>query len=135
MLYYWSSKKTKNNCVYSIDMIRINFELNEKFNESFNEFINNFDFGEGCSLNRFISKSGLGYHYLYNLTIEENQKKCSFTIGTGLLCKKSNENKGFIEFNPNKCFEINKFQNILDKFRKFCFSWKIKRYDLAIDIP
>ena len=135
MLDYYFSLTTIDKHIYSIDMIRINFELNDELNNSFSELINNFDFNDGCSLTRYISKSGLGYHYLYNLKIQNDTDKCSFSIGTGLLCKKENENKGFIEFNPNKCFKLPFFNKFFNELKKICYSFKIKRYDVAIDIP
>lgn len=42
---------------------------------------------------------------------------------------------GFIEFNPNKCFQIKKFKTYFDKIISYCYFIDLVRYDLAIDIP
>lgn len=92
MNYYY--KINNNNYIYSIDMIRLNLELNDKFIDDFNKLLNVFSFDSGCQLNRYISKS-FGYHYLYNFIIEEDNKKCSFALGLGLNFNSENKNKRF----------------------------------------
>lgn len=89
----------------------------------------------GCSVKLFQSKSGLGYRYLYNITFENNYNKCSFALGFGLNCKSENSDKGFIEFNPNKCFALSQFEKFLFEFTELCFCFELVRYDVAIDIP
>lgn len=137
MLDYYYKIVDINNYIYSIDMVRINFELFEKkYNiVDFCNLIERYSYKDGVEVKRFISKSGLNYHYMYNLTFFENDKKCSFAIGLGLLSKKENMDKGFIEFNPNKCNFIKIFRCFYLDFKKMCYSFNVKRYDLAIDIP
>lgn len=121
--------------IYSLDMIRLNFELLENSLDKFMELINNFNLIRGCGCKQFLSKSGLGYKYLYQLIIEDNTNKCSFAIGFGLNCKTDNMNKGFIEFNPNKCYQLSQFEFFLHQFCDCCYSMELVRYDCAIDIP
>lgn len=138
-MFYYCSFKDSNDYIYSIDMIRINFELNEhiiELDDKFNTFLNDFSFDNGCELVRYISRSGIGYHYLYKLSIEDFEfDKCSFVIGLGLNFKSENKHKGFIEFNPNKCFKLVLFNKYFERLRKLCLNMQVVRYDLAIDIP
>lgn len=115
-------------------MVRLNWELSEESPQKFYDFINEFNMIHGCSVRQYISK-GVGYHYLYALTIEDNYNKCSFTIGIGLNCKSENKNRGFIEFNPNKCFQLTQFTLFFNGFCERCCSFSLVRYDCAIDIP
>lgn len=116
-------------------MVRYNFELNEKSSDKFSKFINEFNLINGCNVKFFPSKSGIGYKYLYNITIENNDYKCSFAIGFGLNSKSENMNRGFIEFNPNKCFMLSQFEQFFFQFTELCCCFELVRYDCAIDIP
>lgn len=137
MKYYYKCIDN-NNYIYSCDMIRLNFNLNEKIInriDLFVELLSKFQIQHNVEIGRFITKSGLNYHYLYNLKFYNNNDFCSVSIGLGLLCKKENEDKGFIEFNPNKCFNFKTFIYFFDSFKSLCSQFVVKRYDLAIDIP
>lgn len=116
-------------------MVRYNFELVENGNDKFSKFINDYNMIYGCNVKFYPSKSGIGYKYLYNITIEDNSNKCSFAIGFGLNSKSENMNSGFIEFNPNKCFMLSQFEQFFFQFTELCSSMTLVRYDCAIDIP
>lgn len=135
IINYYKNFTNDLNYIYSLDMVRYNFELIENGVEKFSKFINNYNMIYGCNVKFFPSKSGIGYKYLYNVTIEDNNNKCSFAIGFGLNSKSQNMNSGFIEFNPNKCFVIAQFEKFFFEFSELCCSFKLVRYDCAIDIP
>ena len=116
-------------------MARYNFEFARDGNSKFVEHLSSFNMIYGCSVKQYLSKNGLGYHYMYNLTIENNDSKCSFAIGVGLNSLSENKDKGFIEFNPNKCYQLNQFVIFLNQFIEYCSSFDLVRYDCAIDIP
>lgn len=135
IINYYKTFTNDLNYIYSLDMVRYNFELIEDGVKEFIEFINNYNMIYGCNVKFFLSKSGIGYKYLYNITIEDNINKCSFAIGLGLNSKSQNMNSGFIEFNPNKCFALTQFEKFFYEFTELCCSLKLVRYDIAIDIP
>jgi len=135
VINYYKSFTNDLNYIYSLDMVRYNFELIDDCLKKFLEFINTYNLIYGCNVKFYTSKSGLGYKYLYNITIEDNTNKCSFAIGFGLNSKSENMNKGFIEFNPNKCYMLSQFENFFFQFTELCCSLTLVRYDCAIDIP
>lgn len=132
---YYESYKNDLGHIYSLDMVRYNFEFAEDCNEKFQKLLASYNMIYGCTIKQFLSKSGLGYHYLYNIAFENNNISCSFAIGVGLNSKSDNKDKGFIEFNPNKCYFLPQFQNFLYEFFELCCELELVRYDVAIDIP
>lgn len=116
-------------------MVRYNFEFLEDGVEPLNKLFNNFSYEPGLSIKTY-SSSGVGYKYLYRLSMEDNNGcSCSFAIGVCLNCKSENKNKGFIEFNPNKCMQVPLFTKFLERFLQICLHLTLIRYDCAIDIP
>lgn len=130
---YFVEMKDKFNFTYSLDMIRLNFNFINSV--SFDNLINSYYLKSGFSIRCYISR-GVGYHYLYAINIEnQDGDKCSFSIGVGLNCLTENNKSGYIEFNPNKCFQLIDFIDFFNKFYDLLRSCKLVRYDLAIDIP
>lgn len=131
---YYIELKDSLNLTYSLDMIRLNFSLGCT-NEVFDNFINRYNSNYGFNINMYMSR-GVGYHYLYTINVEDiNEGKCSFALGVGLNCLTEHQKSGFIEFNPNKCFQLSLFNEFLNDFYKLLRSCKLVRYDLAIDVP
>lgn len=112
-------------------MLRFNFELNI---DNFDDYMSNFNLYEGVNVVFYLNKKTVGYKYLYTITLDNNKNSCVFTIGLGLNCLKDNDNKGFIEFNPNNCYQLTSFIDFFNEFRSMCYSLTLVRYDLAIDI-
>lgn len=136
MLSYFETLKDDYNIIYSLDMIRLNFEfLNSINDDSFSDLIIKYETLHLVEVKRFYSKSGLGYKYLYNFNFNEDNNSCSFAIGIGLNCLSENNNRGFIEFNPNKCYQISYFKTFLNDLVNLCYEFKLIRYDVALDIP
>lgn len=116
--------------IYSLDMIRLNFEFKNNLINSFTKLLQDYNILYNLDIKTYIGR-GVGYHYLYNIKLNN---EFSFAIGLELNCKSENKNKGFIEFNPNKCLINEIFSKFWEEFKKLCFEIKLKRYDCAIDI-
>lgn len=121
--------------MYSLDMCRYNFELLEDNIEPLNKLFNTFSYEPGLTITSYSTRS-LGYKFLYKLSMEDNSGcSCSFSIGVCLNSKSENKNKGFIEFNPNKCMQVALFSKFFERFLNICLHLTLIRYDCAIDIP
>lgn len=132
MVNYYKKLVDKTGYIYSLDMVRYNFELDiDNFDDYINEF--NLEYGVDCKF--YLNKKTVGYKYMYNLTISTPSSSCSFVIGLCLNCLSENDRKGFIEFNPNKCMSFDTFFDFFKKLQSCCSSITLIRYDCAIDLP
>lgn len=130
MLTYWKMSRDKNNYVYSCDMIRLALEFTQDGLNVLNRFLSN-----GMRLDIKMHKpnfSDFKFKYLFTFDYGES------TMTLGLCfngCNKADNLRGFIEVNPNKCFNSTQchidITNIIDS----CLSYEFSRWDLAIDIP
>lgn len=131
---YYIYETLPNNYVYSIDNLRICFNLHYKYND----FIEFLKLVENAELNDLICKyyhSTKYYSFEHLYTISSKKDKISFTIG---FSKEGNHNfefDGFIDFNPNKVGEWFYFTEFYQEFIKYASDLKLRRYDLAIDLP
>lgn len=130
---YYVNYKDKYGFTYSIDMIRLNFELNMTY-EHFLDGFYNFLTVNNCAFRLYFGHGGT-YKYLYNIDFSYNDNVCSCAIGFCLHGKKENLNRGFIEFNPNKNCSNFTFNKFYEWFCKYLYSLTCVRYDLAVDIP
>lgn len=136
MLTYYQTFKDKNNLIYSLDMIRLNFTFkNIHCLDAYINKINKLQLSKNFEINQYLNQKGIGYRYLYNFKIIDSTYECSFTIGHQLNCASDKQLDGFFEFNPNKCFASVNFIEFFDYFCDLLYSMTLIRYDVAIDIP
>lgn len=113
------------NITYSVDMVRFDFTLRadkQKEIEAFASMLGYLHWFE-----RYLS------FRLYNFR-ELFVSPCGVKIGLGFNGAKEQEKlKGFIEFNPNKQYEL--FTKIKPKLNEIAKNYSLKSWDLAIDIP
>lgn len=132
MLKYYINFEDEFKFKYSLDMLRYNINIGDN-TDTLLSYINKFNITSYSKIDHYIGR-GL-YHYLYKVKLFDDDNSCSFSFGFGLLSKTENRNSGFIEFNPNKCFQLPIFKVFITNFFGFCRTIKLVRYDLAIDIP
>lgn len=127
MIEYYYKQQDKD-IIYSIDMVRIKFELRDDCLSEINNYLENPIRTYIESFPRDIRE--FKFRYLYKI----NCNKTSIVLG---LCfngtKKEENKKGFIEFNPNKCMPYAKHDIVFILSR--VLEKEVQRYDIAIDIP
>lgn len=135
----------KSRTVYSVDMVRLEF-----FHDDQQKLINAIDKNTILATMSTYTSNRIGsYRFMWVFdysdgvdggycihkddgVIEDGSKGVVIKIGYGVISKggKSN-NKGFVEFNPNKC-EVNG-RKFLDYLFDVGCMFVLKRFDLAID--
>lgn len=128
MYYFFTQNKLLHN--YSIDNIRVNFELKHDSLINFQTYFSN--------INRIDIIQ-------YPLCFSDFKYKCMFSINYehGVLrlgycfngVSSDDKLKGFLDFNPNKCMDSNQCIDDLKYLRSLCCVFDLARWDLAIDIP
>lgn len=132
-MYYFNDLKSSDGCIYSLDMVRLNFDLGTSKNEFVNyiNHINAYDLS--YTIKYWASFKQYQYRHLWNVADED--KDVSWTIGLDLGRDGTDSTKGYIEFNPNKCENSVPFKKFWQCFKAYTVSRELVRYDLAIDIP
>lgn len=134
MLQYYNEEKDKNGFVYSVDMVRITFNLPTDDNKK--RYLERY-FGNDARTDMTVYSAcfrPMKYRTLVNI----DYGTTTATIGFGFNGpSRSDMLRGFIEFNPNKIMNGNKqaFNYDYDILTMYCNSFEIARWDLAIDIP
>ena len=128
MYYFFTQNNLLHN--YSIDNIRVNFELKHDSLIDFQTYFSN--------INRIDIIQ-------YPLCFSDFKYKCMFSINYehGVLrlgycfngVSSDDKLKGFLDFNPNKCMDSNQCIDDLKYLRSLCCVFDLARWDLAIDIP
>lgn len=127
---YYFSISDNNNFIYSIDNVRIRFELKHDALIDFQYYFSN--------INRIDIIE-------YPLCFSEFKYKCMMSINyqAGVLrlgycfngVSSDDKLKGFLDFNPNKCMNDKQCLFDLEKLRSYCSTYEVARWDLAIDVP
>lgn len=135
MNYYIFEKD--GNITYSIDNIRLIFDLQYEYN--YKMFCLEIDkyrcyYDENSAVKVTYYHSNKAYTY-ENLFVFKNVDGNSFSIGFNLVKPGKNDFSGFVDFNPNKVGDWEYFQIFYDSVFAYFKDVKIKRFDLAIDIP
>lgn len=133
-LNYYDHEEDANGLIYSIDMIRISFEISSyKF-----ERLLNSDLGEDTEhrLSEVrTSNASTKYKFMINWTYPLDGNGVA-TIGYCFNDAKWEQRfGGFIEFNPNSFAENEYFWADFEKLKGNVSILEVKRFDLAIDIP
>lgn len=134
MLYYYNSQKDKNNYVYSLDMVRLRFELpkDDTRRKSVEDYFNTW-------------RSDID-HYPPNFKPFKYRNLTEIDYGTGKLIVGWRFNGAttedslacFCEFNPNKLMTGEKayqFQKDLQAITLNCVNVDVARFDMAVDVP
>ena len=133
---YYIYKKSASNITYSIDNLRISFDL--QYEDNSNKFYSYLQKLLNCppdevDVKYYMSIKVSAYRHLF--TFKSLKDDRSFTIEFCHNSSRKNIYKGVIDFNPNKVGDWNFFnefyKNVNSHFYKKC----IKRFDLAVDIP
>lgn len=131
-LNYFYSLTDNNGYVYSVDNIRISFQLNPKY---YDEFSQSF-----VSLSRTdiqvspLCNSSFKFRYFLEISYSDTAK---MIVGFGFngADSQNDKYKGFIEVNPNKCGHFRRFLDDFRLIKSCCEDFICKRIDLAIDLP
>lgn len=129
---YWLPATGQNGYIYSCDMLRYKLEIKDlKYSHGILQQLL-------TAYGRFDVKqypaNYSDFKFRQMFTIDYGIS--SMTVGIGFNgCKQNDMSIGFLEVNPNKCFDslqcLYDVQHIFDA----CWSFEFLRFDLAIDVP
>lgn len=129
MNYYYSISDNDNN-IYSIDNVRISFELKH---DSFIDFQYYFSNNNRIDI---IDYPLCFSEFRYKCLLKVCYKSGSLTLGYCFNGVSFDDKlKGFLDFNPNKCMDDRQCIYDLQKLRSFSYIFDVVRWDLAIDVP
>lgn len=130
MIKYFREVKLDNGYIYSLDMIRINLWFGDKA-QSFMNWLSAYNVSvDGLEVDHWVSIKEFTYRNMFRIKTEEY----SYSFAIGFNGTSRDKDKGFIEFNPNKC-QGQHFQNIWIELIDATVKVEVVRFDLAIDIP
>lgn len=132
-MYYYNQIQSKFG-VYSLDMIRLNFDSGDSTGE-LSKYFNKLDaFDMRCRVDYYPSYSQYRYRHLW--TVTDMTLDVSWSVGLDLGVNTDSHTQGFVEFNPNKCMHSDLFTEFWTLFKEWTYCKRdLVRYDLAIDIP
>ena len=137
MLYY--NEITDNNgVIYSVDMIRLSITYLTDKTQILCDYLSDYELSGDVIITYYESFKFLSYRHLWRVECKYNDVvpgTCVFSLGMDFNGYKQERDKGFIEFNPNKCMNSKHFKKLLDAITRCSLDMTLKRYDLAIDIP
>lgn len=129
--YYKSYKSEQLNEMYSLDMVRLNFDLGDAV-EEFSKYLQHIDtYDVHYNVEHHQSYASFKYRHLWAIQTNE----CGWKVGLDLGRSADDKRKGFIEFNPNKCMKDRYFLAFWRVFEINTCTRDLVRYDMAIDIP
>lgn len=130
---YYKSFTDDNGYIYSLDMVRLNFDLGNN-TESFTKYLEKLSsYDLAVDVKYFPSFQSFKYRHLWQVSVPADA--VSFSIGLDFTGTSDSKNKGFLEFNPNKCELSNKFAEIRKTLFSFFVTTDVIRFDCAIDLP
>lgn len=129
MRYYESIADSNTSYIYSCDMVRFSIEIRKDCAEKMSQ-----RFSAETRLDVNVYPVDLRpFKYRHMLTVAVGESSVSLAVGFNGYGGADERFRGYVEFNPNKCFPDWK-----DEFLDVC-SWCCKvepvRIDLAIDVP
>lgn len=133
-LKYFKPLKTAEGITYSLDMVRLNYDLGNN-TEHFVKYLNHLaSYDLRYEIKYYPNFNQFKYRHLWTIysPIDDN---VSISLGLDLGGSHDSHSKGFIEFNPNKVAYSDLLIDLLKKFDANCVTRDLIRYDLAIDIP
>lgn len=133
MLFYYNQTTDKNGLVYSLDMVRLTFELPSDDNAR-QSIIDYFRTSTRPEI-EVSPPSFVPFKYRYMVTIDYGPSKAVL----GFCFNGTNRDETlscFLEFNPNKIGCVPEFRSDLDfLWITSGVRWSLSRFDLAVDIP
>lgn len=137
-MFYYNEIEDNNGVIYSIDMIRMNIEYTKQDTQRLCNWLSKYEDGGNIIITYYESFKFLTYRHLWKIECKYSDvvnEMCVFSLGMNFNGYKQENEKGFIEFNPNKCMNSKCFRDIFEFIRNCTWKMEVKRYDLAIDIP
>lgn len=125
---YWQQFQAPSLEVYSLDMVRLSVDFERELESAIRWFEHLAEFDTRYEVKCSHSFDWFKFKQLFTFTTSS----CSWALGVGW---QKEEAHGFIEFNPNKCFRDPAFCSWWECFCLKTPKRKLKRYDLAVDIP
>lgn len=133
MVSYYRPQKTKENHIYSLDMVRLNLDFGTNTERMTHYMQHVGDNDLRYEIAYYPSYKPYKYRHLWSVKIPDDDT--GFSIGLDLGKNNEDKHKGYIEFNPNKCHNNKAFNEFWDVFKGFTVTRDLVRYDLAIDVP
>lgn len=129
MRYYEEVIDGKSSYVYSCDMVRYSIEIRKDCAEKFSH-----RFSNDTRLDvKVFPIDYRPFKYRQMLSIDVGESSVSIAVGFNGFGSSDERLRGYIEFNPNKCFPEWK-KEFLDVL-SWCCKVEVARMDLAIDFP
>lgn len=132
---YYIYEKTSDDFIYSIDNLRICFNLNDNYEIFLNKLEPYYVDCEDLDFKCKYYHSTKFYAFEHLFTFNSFDKSRSFTIGFSQKGRHKFQYDGFIDFNPNKVGDWLFFNMFYDLFLQYASDLFLRRYDLAIDLP
>lgn len=117
-------------CYYSCDMLRIRFELRDDMMKPLYRIIENFQYNFGL----MKYQNNFGYYKYKNFWSFDGRNGNIRVLQWLNGDKREDMNKGYLEFNPNKC-RMSLIMPFLRDIRLCCWSFELASFDIAIDMP
>jgi len=131
MLRYYDEIRLDNGYIYSCDMIRLNLKFKDNV-QKFLDWLSDYNmYGDGIDIKLYRSLNEFTYRNMLRVKADGY----SFVIAIGFNGGQDTRDKGFIEFNPNKCRGQKVFEHIYSNLLDYIYSAEVARFDFAIDIP
>lgn len=129
MKYYESVYDENSGCVYSCDMVRFSVEIRKDCAEKFSK---RFSADTRLDVNVYpIDYRPFKYRQMLSVSVGEST--VSMAIGFNGFGSPDDRLRGYIEFNPNKCFP--EWHDEFIDVCGWCCKMEVARVDLAVDIP
>lgn len=130
---YFKQFLDKDGYIYSLDMVRLNLDFGSRTTELVDYLKKLLEYDTTVEVVYYPSFKPFQYRHLWSVSVLA--VNISFTIGLEINGSAENKEKGFLEFNPNKCENSEKFVEIKNFIFSLCCTRDLVRYDLAVDIP
>lgn len=129
---YWLPVIGRNEYVYSCDMIRYKFEIKTGKYASGDLQRLLTSWGRADIRQYPVNFSDFKFRNLFTIDYDSS----SMTVGIGFNgCKDDDLQIGFLEVNPNKCFDSLQCMYDMQHIFDACWNFELLRWDLAIDVP
>ena len=138
-MQYYNPLKSSDGNIYSLDMIRLNIDLGNHAQELVNLIQKYSDERletdePRIKVSYYPNFAEFKYRHLWTLKSNDDIQS-TITVGLGKGSSREEQNKGFVEFNPNKVESNEELHKFLRHVRICSSTIDLVRYDLAIDIP
>lgn len=135
-MYYCNQIQSKNGVLYSLDMVRLNFDSGLDTKQLVSYLNSLAVINTECEVKYYPSYQQYKYRHMWEVKDLTAKESISWSIGLDLGRNADDKTKGYIEFNPNKCENSMLFSDFMKVFNLCTQSGReLVRYDLAIDIP